>query len=61
MFKVEFEDGKYTFVNDNGIVEILRYGKPWRNESGDKALLCLLQKFEQQQEELESWRKEFMF
>lgn len=51
-FKIEIEEGKYTFINDNGIVSILRHGKEWRNESGDKALLRLLQQVEQYRNEI---------
>lgn len=43
-FTLEVENGKYTFINDHGAVRILRHGEAWRDESGDKALLCLLQK-----------------
>ena len=51
-FKIDIENGKYTFINDNGIVSILRGGETWRNETGDKALLCLLQKMETIKEKL---------
>ena len=42
MYKIDIENGKYTFINDNGVVTILHYGKIWSR--GNKALLCLLQK-----------------
>lgn len=51
-FKIGLEDGKYTFVNDNGVVSILRNGEQWRDESGDKAMLSLLQKVEQYREDI---------
>lgn len=53
MYEVAVENGKYTFVNNNGLVSIKRNGETWRNESGDKALLCLLQHVEKLEEEIE--------
>lgn len=47
MYKFVTEDGKYTFINNNGAVTILRYGEVWRDESGDKALLSLLHEIEE--------------
>lgn len=47
MYKFDTEDEKYTFINNNGIVTILRYGEEWRNESGNKALLSLLHEVEE--------------
>lgn len=47
MFELTVENGKYTFINNNGVVSILRYGKEWRNEAGDKALLSLPQYVEE--------------
>lgn len=51
MYELEIENGKYTFINNNGVVSIKRFGEAWRNESGDKALLCLLQHVEKLEEE----------
>ncbi|ARF66559.1 hypothetical protein B7C51_00235 [Paenibacillus larvae subsp. pulvifaciens] len=50
MFKIETDNGKYTFINDNGIVRILRYGEMW--DTGNKAVLSLLQKVEKYREEI---------
>lgn len=50
-YKIETEDGKYTFINDNGIVTVLRHGDLWEN--GDEGLLSLLQKVERYEEALE--------
>lgn len=52
MYQVNVENGKYTFVNSHGLVSIKRNGEAWRNESGDKALLCLLQHVEKLEEEI---------
>lgn len=53
MYQVSIENGKYTFVNNHGLVSIKRHGEVWRNEVGDKALLCLLQHVEKLEEEIE--------
>lgn len=53
MYQVDVENGKYTFVNNHGLVSIKRNGEAWRNESGDKALLCLLQHVEKLEGEIE--------
>jgi len=50
MYKIDIENGKYTFINDNGVVTILRYGE--NRDTGNKALLCLLQKVEKYEEDL---------
>ena len=47
MYQIDVENGKYTFLNNSGVVSIKRYGEAWRDESGDKALLCLLQHVEE--------------
>lgn len=52
IFKLDIENGKYTFINDNGVVSILRHGEAWRNDTGDKALLCLLQRTEDYRNEI---------
>lgn len=41
---------KYTFINDNGVVDILRNGEIW--SSGNKATLALLQKVERYERSL---------
>lgn len=38
---IELEDGKYTFVSDNGVMSCLRYGDSWRDMAGDKAVGAL--------------------
>ena len=42
IFELPLEEGKYTVLYDNGKIEILRYGEPWRNETGDGFLHALL-------------------
>jgi hypothetical protein len=39
---ITLEDGKYAFYKDsNGLVHCLRYGDPWREFLGDKAVSAL--------------------
>lgn len=42
IFELPIEEGKYTVLYDNGKIEILRHGEPWRNETGDGFLHALL-------------------
>ena len=42
IFELPLEDGEYKVLYDNGKVEILRYGKPWRDETGDGFIHALL-------------------
>lgn len=43
---VELEDGKYTLLHHvkQGGLTVLRYGEPWRNETGDKLTMSLFQR-----------------
>ena len=47
--KIELEDGKYTVLHheEHGGITVLRHGEPWRNETGDKLLLAMIEKIEQ--------------
>ncbi|MFZ3590131.1 hypothetical protein ACOI1C_12830 [Bacillus sp. DJP31] len=53
-FKIELENGKYSFVNDNGVVKILLYSEECQEETGNSSLLCLLQYVEQLEESKKS-------
>lgn len=58
MMKIDLDDGKYTYVMDNGKQYALRYGEPWRDLCGDKfvyAMACMIQGLE---DEVQSLRKE---
>lgn len=57
MYEVDVENGKYTFINDNGIVSIQRYGEGWQENVGGKALLCLLQHVEKLELELKQCKE----
>lgn len=50
MFRMEFYDGKYTYINDNGKQSVLRYGENWsRRIVGDGFILAMGQELEEQQ------------
>lgn len=57
MYEVDVENGKYTFINDNGIVSIKRCGEDWQENVGGKALLCLLQHVEKLELELKQCKE----
>jgi hypothetical protein len=33
--RMDFDDGKYTVINDRGVLTALRHGQPWRDLVGD--------------------------
>lgn len=42
IFELPLEEGKYKVLYDNGKIEILRHGEPWRDETCDGFLHALL-------------------
>ena len=51
MARIDLLDGKYTVINENGILKALRYGEPWRDLIGDNlisALVDYIEELEQQ-------------
>ena len=42
-----FEDDKYRVFFHNGAMHALRHGKYWRELTGDKLVLCMLQEVEE--------------
>lgn len=45
---VTLEDGKYKLEHDGtGYLRALRYGEPWRDLTGDKLMLALVQRIEE--------------
>ena len=42
MNEIILEDGKYRFYIEDNTVKCDRYGKPWRDLTGDKAIYALL-------------------
>lgn len=49
--QMDFDDGKYTVVSDNGRLKALRYGQPWRDLTGDHLVYAMLVKAIQLKEE----------
>ena len=41
--RYELEGGKYTILNDNGVITALRYGEPWREFVGDNLIGSLVE------------------
>lgn len=39
----QYDDGKYTVIFDDGRLYALRHGEPWRDLTGDKLVLAMLQ------------------
>lgn len=40
---MNFNDGKYTVINDNGALTALRHGEPWRRDlTGDNLVYWML-------------------
>jgi len=37
-----FDNGKYTVINNNGLLSALRYGEPWRELTGDNLVAAML-------------------
>ena len=37
-----FDNGKYTVINNNGLLTALRYGAPWRDLTGDNLVAAML-------------------
>lgn len=47
---ISLENEKYTInITNDGKIEVLRYGEPWRDCTGDKLILALIH-------EVEYWR-----
>jgi len=44
MDEIILEDGKYRFFMEDCILYCYRYGEPWREFCGDKAVNCLFDK-----------------
>lgn len=40
-YRLQLDDGKYEFFVESGILKCLRYGKEWREFTGDKAVHAL--------------------
>jgi hypothetical protein len=46
--RINLNDKKYTYVrNEDGSQSALRYGKPWRNLTGDNFIFSMAQEIEE--------------
>lgn len=53
LLNVSVDDGKYTVVQgSDGSLKVLRYGKKWRNCSGDNLIFFLASELEEAQTKL---------
>lgn len=52
-FKVELDNGRYTYIFDNGRQTALRYGEEWRNLNGDKLVYFMASEIDKQKEQIE--------
>lgn len=60
MTRVDVGDGKYAVVlHDNGAMEALRYGEPWRDLTGDKLVYCLASELQEARDALKRADKLF--
>ncbi|ANH50603.1 ribonucleoside-diphosphate reductase subunit beta [Bacillus phage BCPG3] len=57
--KVTLENGKYAIEFDEytGKLEVFRHGSLWGKETGNKFLLCMMQRIEELQEKEEELNK----
>lgn len=54
--QMEFDNGKYTVIADQGKLTALRYGEPWRELTGDNLVHCMLDTTLKQQEAPEDFK-----
>jgi ubiquinone biosynthesis protein UbiJ len=55
--KIELDNGKYTYIFEDGKHCALRYGEEWRNLTGDKfiyAMACEIERLQEENEELKA-------
>ncbi len=61
MYSVTLVDGKYIVSHDNGYnFKALRYGKKWRDLTGDGLILALVHKIEELEDQIEKAKKSLM-
>lgn len=57
--RLDFADGKYTVINDNGKLTALRHGEPWgRDLIGDNLVYWMFVKAREQAAEIERLKAE---
>lgn len=56
---VTFADGKYSYhFYKDGSSQLLRHGEPWRDTTGDKALLAIIQEYDELREKCLGYEEE---
>jgi len=55
--KIELEDGKYTYVFNNGEQYALRYGESWRDLTGDKFIYCMAARIDELEAKIKRLRE----
>lgn len=58
--RIELEDGKYTYLLDEGAQKALRYGEPWRDLCGDKfiySMACEIERLQAENAELQIFKQ----
>lgn len=66
MTKIECDDGKYTFINNDERIKILRYRQEWFDDSVDnifpgKAIHSLIHKCKQQENRIKELEQEISY
>ncbi len=54
MYKITLEE--YEFTNNNGVITVKRHGEEWKDYIGDNAVLALLHKIEDLEDEILNFR-----
>lgn len=61
MERMDFGDGKYTVIYDEGHFKALRYGQPWRNLNGDHLTYSMLVeaiRLKEERDALAEWKRQ---
>lgn len=56
-FKIDLDDGKYTYILDNGKQYVLRYDEPWKDLTGDKFIYSMACKIEDLENQIKSLKR----
>ena len=55
--EIKLDDGKYTYIFENGEQYALRYGEFWRDLTGDKFVYCLAAKIEELEDQIRQFKE----
>lgn len=56
--KIDLNDGKYTYVFEDGKQYALRYDEQWRDLTGDNLVYCMACKISELEEQLENMKQQ---